>query len=60
MLTLKTVIGFVKCANWVVKFVNNSKHTVVFSDDESVIQYENLCFDNVVTFDWLVTPMTSE
>lgn len=60
MLTLKTVIGFVKCANWVVKFVNNSKHTVVFSDDESVIQYENLCFDNVVTVDWLLTPVTSE
>lgn len=60
MLTLKTVIGFVKCANWVVKFVNNSKHTVVFSDGESVIQYENLCFDNVVTVDWLLTPVTSE
>lgn len=57
MLTLKTVIGFVKCANWVVKCVNNSKHAVVFSDGESVIQHENLYFDNVVTFDWLVTPM---
>lgn len=32
MSTLKTVIGFMKCANWVVKCVNNSKHAVVFSD----------------------------